>query len=700
MKAIEPAETGHLTVQGFEIYYELFGDPHAPPLLCIPTWQIAPSRHWKMQIPYFSRYFRVIAWDPPGIGGAERTTDPAAFECDRVVDYAIGLLDHLGIEQADIMGLSLGGTYGLWLAARYPERVKRAILIGGVPPKWAYGEDPTFWAERDTYNGWEKRNANYWRKDFEGWLDFFFDQVCSEPHSTKSKEDLVEWGRATTPDILISSVINNDLLPKMPFEEVIERVRCPVLLIHGTDDQIAPVDYCRKLAALRPDWHYLEVEEGCHAPHWRHPAKTNLEIAHFLGLPQPKRRTWRRAMSRRIPRALFVSSPIGLGHVQRDLAIATELRRLVPDLEIDWLAQPPVSHVLEKVGETIHPKSKRLASEAAHWESCATEHQMHCFYAWRDMDEIMLANFMVFLEAVRETPYDLWIGDEAWEVDYHLHENPELKTAPYVFLTDFIGWLPIDRTSGSREAFLTTDYNTEMIEHIARYPRIRDRAIYIGDYEDLIPKSFGEGLPRIPDWARENFEAVGYITPFDPADYADTQAVRKRLGYTDDEALVFLTIGGTDIGEPMLRKAIDAWPLIHRQRPDARCIAVAGPRLDPNCLPTHPGLEIRSYVHNLYEHMAVADLAVVQGGLGTTMELTANRRPFIYFPLKDHCEQLYHVTYRLDHYRAGRRLDYHQTDVEALAEAALATLGADTSDYRPYDAGGAARAAKLIAELL
>ncbi|MCB0168463.1 MAG: alpha/beta hydrolase, partial [Anaerolineae bacterium] len=164
--------------------------------------------------------------------------------------------------------------------------------------------------------------------------------------------------------------------------------------------------------------------------------------------------------------------------------------------------------------------------------------------------------------------------------------------------------------------------------------------------------------------------------------------------------LVFLTIGGTDIGEFMLRKAIDAWPLIHQARPDARCIAVAGPRLAPERLPRHPGLEVHPYLHNLYEHLAVADLAVVQGGLGTTMELVANRRPFIYFPLKDHCEQVYHVAYRLDHYRAGRRLDYHQTGVEALAEAALATLDADTNRYRPYDPGGAARAAKLIAELL
>ena len=50
------------------------------------------------------------------------------------------------------------------------------------------------------------------------------------------------------------------------------------------------------------------------------------------------------------------------------------------------------------------------------------------------MDEILLANFMVFHDLVRDEDYDLWIGDEAWELDYYLHENPEQKRAAYVWL--------------------------------------------------------------------------------------------------------------------------------------------------------------------------------------------------------------------------------------------------------------------------
>ena len=144
--------------------------------------------------------------------------------------------------------------------------------------------------------------------------------------------------------------------------------------------------------------------------------------------------------------------------------------------------------MLEAEGERVHPASALLANESAHIESESAEHDLHCFQAWRRMDEILVANFMVFDDLVREQPYDLWIGDEAWELDYYLHENPELKRAAYVWLTDFVGWLPVEE-----EGHLTADYNAEMIEHIDRFPRIRDRALFVGNPDDVVPDTFGAG---------------------------------------------------------------------------------------------------------------------------------------------------------------------------------------------------------------
>ena len=229
----------------------------------------------------------------------------------------------------------------------------------------------------------------------------------------------------------------------------------------------------------------------------------------------PSSRTWTRALTRR-RRALYISSPIGLGHAQRDVAIAAELRSLQPDLEIDWLAQDPVTRVLETHGERIHPLSEELASESGHIAAESTEHELNAFQAIRRMDEILVNNFMVFHDAIEDGEYDLVIGDEAWDVDYYLHENPELKRTAFAWLTDFVGWLPMP-DGGDREAFLTADYNAEMIEQIARFPRIRDRAIFVGDPDDIVPDDFGPGLPSIREWTEDHYAFAGYVTGFDPS---------------------------------------------------------------------------------------------------------------------------------------------------------------------------------------
>jgi UDP-N-acetylglucosamine:LPS N-acetylglucosamine transferase len=128
-------------------------------------------------------------------------------------------------------------------------------------------------------------------------------------------------------------------------------------------------------------------------------------------------------------------------------------------------------------------------------------------------------------------------------------------------------------------------------------------------------------------------------------------------------------------------------------------ILVAGPRIDPDSLPKVEGLEVRPYVHNLYRHLAVCDLAVVQGGLTTSMELTANRRPFLYFPLRHHFEQNFHVRHRLDRYGAGTCMDFDEATPEAIAQAIAQNVGAEVG-YEPVESDGAKRAAELLAELL
>jgi predicted glycosyltransferase len=410
------------------------------------------------------------------------------------------------------------------------------------------------------------------------------------------------------------------------------------------------------------------------------------------------RTTWTSYLARR-RRALYISSPIGLGHAQRDVSIADELRKLHPDLEIDWLAQNPVTTVLESRGERIHPLSAELASESAFWASEATEHDLNAFQGLRRMDEILVANFMVFLDVLEAGEYDLVIGDESWDVDHFLHENPELKNTAFAWLTDFVGMLPMP-SGGEHEAFLTADYNAEMIEHVERFPRIRDRAIFVGDPDDIVSDDFGPGLPSIRDWTERHYDFSGYITGFDPRPLIERrEGLREELGYRPDERIVIVTVGGSGVGESLLRRVIASYPEAARRVNGLRMIAVAGPRIDPGSLGAGPGVEVRAYVPELYKHLAACDLAVVQGGLTTTMELAAARRPFLYFPLRNHFEQSRHVRHRLERYGAGRYMDYDASPPEVIAAAIAEEIDRPVA-YRPVESDGAARAAALIAPLV
>ncbi|MGA8980342.1 MAG: glycosyltransferase [Pedococcus sp.] len=407
---------------------------------------------------------------------------------------------------------------------------------------------------------------------------------------------------------------------------------------------------------------------------------------------------WARAAGRR-PRVLYLSSPIGLGHARRDLAIAQQLRVLRPDLHVDWLTQHPVTRVLQDAGERIHPASTWLASESAHIEAESGEHDLHVFQAIREMDEVLVNNFMVFNDVVEQTPYDLVVGDESWDVDYFLHENPELKRFSYAWLTDFVGWLPMPDL-GERESLLTADYNAEMLEQRARHRRVRDRQVFVGNPEDVVDLPFGPGLPNIRQWTNENYAFAGYVTGFEPPTDHEIARSRRELGYASDDVLCIVAVGGSGVGEALVRRVLDAVPLARAQVPNLQFLVVTGPRMDPESLPPVEGAIVRGYVPDLYLRMAAADVAVVQGGLTTTMELAAARVPFIYVPLRHHFEQNVHVHHRLQNYRAGRRADYD--DVSSphwLAEAIVRQIGSEVTSL-PVESGGAQRVARMLEELL
>jgi pimeloyl-ACP methyl ester carboxylesterase/predicted glycosyltransferase len=706
MRAVEPTTADTLIRDGVGIYYEVY-ENEGPTLVLVPPSPITHSRIFKAQIPFLARHYRVVTLDGRGNGRSGRPLGRDAHTRAENVADIVAVLDATHTAEAILVAHCHANWWALDVATSRPDRTAALIAIDpGLP---YLGRAQTHWIESaETWEqvledptGWQLFNRHVIVEELERWVRFFFDAQLVERHSTKHFEDAVQWALETTGEILADSEEAQELDPptRAALIDQVASLEVPVLVIHGDRDVCQSVEKGVGLATAT-DGDLVVIEGGGHLCLARDPVRINLAIKEFVDRTSGasmKTETWSRALSRP-KRALYLSSPIGLGHARRDLAVVDELRKLEPDLQVDWLAQDPVTRVLEDAGERIHPASKWLASESGHIASEASGHDLHCFQALRRMDEILVANFMIFQEVVEEGNYDLIVGDEAWDVDHYWHENPELKRGSHVWMTDFVGFLPMP-SGGDHEAYLTADYNAEMIEHIARSPRTRDRAIFVGNADDIYPETFGPDLPKIRDWTEEHFDFSGYITGFAPPSPDQAEELRHELGFAPDEKVCVVTVGGSGVGRALLELVIESYPRARELVPELRMVAVAGPLIDPASLPRYDGLEVRGYVDRLYRHISVCDLAVVQGGLTTTMELVASRRPFLYFPLRNHFEQNYHVRHRLDHYGAGTFMDYGTTDPDSLASA-IASTATSPVNYRPVETEGAARAARMIAELL
>lgn len=291
-RARYPDESGFVERDGVRVFWERYGDG-GPTILLLPTWSIIHSRHWKFQIPFLARSFRVVTLDGRGNGRSDRPPDPAAYADTEVVADAVAVLDAVGADRAVIAGLSMGGGYALRMAADHPDRVLGAVFIG---PAVALGSpDPgrehhPFDEELDTDEGWAKYNAHAWRRDWPGFVEWFFGQVFSESHSTKHIEDALDWGLDTDPETIITAEAapygqtrqgGRTLTGRAAAEALAARVQCPCLVIHGTADRIIPYSAGEELAT-RLGAQLVRLEGSGHSPIGREPVLTNLLIRDFV----------------------------------------------------------------------------------------------------------------------------------------------------------------------------------------------------------------------------------------------------------------------------------------------------------------------------------------------------------------------------------------------------------------------------------
>jgi hypothetical protein len=394
-------------------------------------------------------------------------------------------------------------------------------------------------------------------------------------------------------------------------------------------------------------------------------------------------------------KVLYVSGSIGLGHVIRDLAIAREMRRLCPQIEIEWIAGSPASDVLVAAGEKLVPEQSRYRGEtdlaetvSRHDSLSLTTYVFRALAAW-------FHNARLIGNVASHGEYDVIVGNETYEIPVsNFFGMRVLPPIPFVMMYDFWG---MEVTSGS------------VIEHLGAWilnfiwsqewrvtARGRNAAVFFGEIEDLPDRPFGVLLPNRRRYAQDHVEFVGYPVSFDVNHLPRRDVLRRELGY-GEEPIVVCTVGGTSIGSDLLELCGRAFPIAAACKPGLRMIIVAGPRIDPMSLDVPEQVERHGMIQQLWRHLAASDLAIVQGGGTTTLELEALRVPFLFFPLRHQSEQEVTIANRLARHGAGLRMSMSSTSPEELADAIVGNLGVELS-YPPIPVNGVHLAAKRVLE--
>lgn len=399
---------------------------------------------------------------------------------------------------------------------------------------------------------------------------------------------------------------------------------------------------------------------------------------------------------------LFVSGSIGLGHITRDVAIVDELRLLCPGVRVVWFASEACLQVLRETNEVVAEESEMVFDSNLFPEAAAEQFGLKLLnpaVALRSFKRLKALlrhmrgqkeNVKLLRKVMQNHQFDLIVADEASDLVFSCDRT---KSGPkLVTICDRVGF---DATSGSWiERMVVQIAGWREARLLKRYPQLVDLALMVGQREDIPDRRFGVFLPNRREIAKTVLNCVGYIVGFDPANYSDKKKLRSRLGY-GSEPLVVCSIGGTAVGKALLELCGESYLLLRKTLPDLRMVLVCGPRLSPKDLCVPADIETRGYVHRLYEHFAASDLVITQGGGTSTIELTALRCPFVYFPLEGHCEQRQHVTKRLERQGSGVRLEYRQTTPEILVDTVLQHMG-HSVDYPPIACNGARNAAQLL----
>jgi UDP-N-acetylglucosamine:LPS N-acetylglucosamine transferase len=384
-----------------------------------------------------------------------------------------------------------------------------------------------------------------------------------------------------------------------------------------------------------------------------------------------------------------------MGHITRDVAIVKELRRQNPQVDVSWIAHPLACKVLAQAGEAILPESQLSADYNEAGLQSLTGFRLNIMGYVAVSRKAWAHNVDLFRQVITKHHFDLVIGDESYELMMAMAENEVDLKCRMIMIEDFVGLEAMTHNPLEKLGVYMRNRRSAM-----RPARLGSRVaqFFVGELEDVPDERFGFGLPNRRAFASEHYQFLGYVIRFDPAEYADKTKVRAKLGYGPGPLLICAT-GGTSAGKALLELCGKAYTILREDIPDLHMVAVCGELFGTKPPELPAGVELHSYIPDLHQHYATCDMAVVVGGGTTTIELTALRRPFVFFPLENQFDQQLYIADRLARQGAGIKMRFYETTPSSLAETISNHIGKEVT-WPPIRTDGAQKAATLINQIL
>ena len=291
------------------------------------TWSMMHSRHWKLQVPYLARHCRMLTFDGRGNVALRPADGARGLRRERVRGRRYRGNGRDQNDRAIIVSLSLGVQRAWCLPQTIRSGSRRPLHRPDISRRWSAtpGTNGVLLGGRARHR---RRLGQAQQALLAAPLPrlsrLLLSTVFPEPHSTKPIEDVVGWGLETTGETLVPH-------GRGPGGRrgAGARATRPLPGLGGSRRSDG-MSYRPAGSALAEHTRgRLVVLEGSgHAPHLSDPVKVNLLLRDFVKPPTPRHR-WGRGKSRR-KRAFYFSSPIGLGHAQRDVAIAGRAAQAAP----------------------------------------------------------------------------------------------------------------------------------------------------------------------------------------------------------------------------------------------------------------------------------------------------------------------------------------------------------------------------------